>query len=81
MNLHSERWDGRLFGPFVFAAGLFGIVFVAFGVGLGYAVDRSASALSLKPPSTVRKIITWMILGSTALPGTVILLQEAASRT
>jgi hypothetical protein len=77
----GEDRDFRFFGPFAVAAGLFGIVFVTFGVGLGYVVDRSASALSLKPPSTVRRIITWVILGSTALLGTVILLQETVSRT
>jgi hypothetical protein len=77
----GEDRDFRLFVPFAVAAGLFGIVFVAFGVGLGYVVDRSASALSSKPPSTVRRIITWVILGSTALLGTVILLQETVSRT
>lgn len=77
----GEDRDFNLFGPFALAAGMFGIVFVTFSVGLGYAVDRSASALSLKPQSTGRRIVTWVILGSTALPGTVILLQETASRT
>lgn len=77
----GEDLDFQLFGPFAIAVGLFGIVFVAFGVALGYGVDRSPSPLTLKPTSTLRTVITWAFLGSTALPGTVILFQEVAART
>ena len=77
----GEDRDFRLFGPFAIAAGLFAVVFVAFGVGLGFAVERSGSTESWQHAGKLRAIITRAILALTALAGTILLIQEAAART
>ena len=77
----GEDRDFRLFGPFAVAAGLFAVVFVAYGVGLGLAVERSGSTESWQHAGKLRTIITRAILALTALAGTILLIQETAART
>ncbi len=57
------------------------MVFVAFGVGLGFAVERSGSTESWQHAGKLRAIITRAILALTALAGTILLIQETATRT
>jgi hypothetical protein len=79
--VEGEDRDFILFGPFATAAGLFAVLFVAFGVGLGVAVDRSGSTEASQRAGKVRAVITWAILSLSALLGTILLIQEVAART
>jgi hypothetical protein len=79
--IEGEHRDFRLFEPFAIAAGLFAVIFVAFGVGLGVTVDRSGSTEAWQPAGRVRAVITWTILSATALAGSILLIQEVAART
>jgi hypothetical protein len=79
--IEGEDQDFRLFGPFAIAAGLFAVVFVAFGVGLGVAVDRSGSTEAWHRAGKVRATVTWFMLSVTAVAGTILLIQEVAART
>jgi hypothetical protein len=79
--VEGEHRDFRLFEPFAIAAGLFALLFVAFGVGLGVAVERSGSTEAWQRAGKVRAVVTWAILSLTALGGTILLIQEVAART
>lgn len=75
----GEERDFSLFGPFPIAAGSFGLLFVAFGVALGYFVDRTGTpgSRAAKP----RRIFTWATLTLTGLLGALVLVGEISERT
>jgi hypothetical protein len=79
--IEGENRDFRLFGPFAIAVGLFASLFVAFGIAVGVAVDRTGSTEEWQHAGKVRTIITWVILSLTAFAGTNLLIQEVAART
>ena len=79
--VEGENRDFALFGPFALAAGLFAFLFVAFGVGLGVAVERSGPTEEWQHAGKVRAVITWAILSLSALAGTILLIQEVTART
>lgn len=76
----GEDRDFQLFGPLPLALALFGVVFVAYGDGLGRVLERDPTVPFIRS-GQVRIVTTRVLLGLSGLAGVYVLAQEIAART